>query len=107
VLVYGSVALLAAWRAPGRTAPPDPDALAGASTELLAVTVPTGPDDPTPLTLDVALYVPVGVDASSPAPAVVLLHGFASDRTAQVPRAAQLVAQGYVVMVPKIGRAHV
>ena len=100
VLVYGVVALLAAWRAPGRTAPPDPDALAGARTELLAVTVPTGADDATPLTLDVALYVPDGVDASSQAPAVVLLHGFASDRTAQVGRAAQLVAQGYVVLVP-------
>jgi ABC-2 type transport system ATP-binding protein len=62
--------------------------------------VPTGPDDATPLTLDVALYVPDGVDASAPAPAVVLLHGFGSDRTAQVPRAAQLVAQGYVVLVP-------
>jgi ABC-2 type transport system ATP-binding protein len=50
--------------------------------------------------LDVALSVPDGVSATEPAPVVVLLHGFASDRTSQLARAADLVAAGYVVAMP-------
>jgi ABC-2 type transport system ATP-binding protein len=96
-IVYGGVWLLAQWRGPdaGGTAP----AVSG-SIEVLAVEVPTSPDDPTPIVLDVELRVPDGVSAGAPAPAVVLLHGFGSDRTAQAVRAEALVRRGYVVLVP-------
>ena len=100
VAAYGSVALLAQWRAP------DPDRavlatdIAGADTAIITVAVPLAPDDPTPIHLDASLSVPDGVSAADPAPAVVLLHGFGSDRTAQTARAADLVAQGYVVLAP-------
>ena len=70
------------------------------SVELLSVEVPTSPDDPTPIALDAELRIPDGVTASAPAPAVVLLHGFGSDRTSQAARAESLVRRGYVVLIP-------
>jgi ABC-2 type transport system ATP-binding protein len=109
-IVYGSILVLAQWRGtrsasdvrssasgPGAIAV---DPVAGASTEFLTVRVPTAPDDATLIGLDVAVSVPDGVDAARPAPAVVLLHGFATDRTSQSARAATLVADGYVVVMP-------
>jgi ABC-2 type transport system ATP-binding protein len=77
-----------------------PPAIRGARTELLRLVVPTSPDDATSVELDVALSVPDAVDPTRPAPAVVLLHGFASDRSSQLARAADLVAHGYVVAMP-------
>jgi ABC-2 type transport system ATP-binding protein len=119
VVVYGTVLGLAQWRGT-RPAPTSEattssesglvvgvdgsvdvtDLVAGSSTELLAVPVPTAPSDATTIVLDVAVSVPDGVDASRPAPAVILLHGFGSDRTSQLARAADLVADGYVVVMP-------
>lgn len=121
-VVYGSILVLAHWRGTrpngdvrtvvadtagvaGVLGGADPgagvvDAVEGGSTELLTVRVPTAPDDATLIGLDVAVSVPDGVDATRPAPAVVLLHGFASDRTSQSARAATLVADGYVVVMP-------
>jgi ABC-2 type transport system ATP-binding protein len=64
------------------------------------VPVPTAPDDPTPILLDVALAVPAGAGSAAPVPAVVLLHGFGGDRTSLAARAASLVAQGYAVLLP-------
>jgi len=100
VVVYGSVALLAQWRAPAGDGGSTAGDVIGATTETLAVAVPTSPEDGTPIVLDVALAVPVGVTAAAPAPAVILLHGFGSDRTSQTARAADLVRQGYVVLAP-------
>ena len=85
---------LAAWRAP------DVGPAEGARVEQVAVEAPTSPDDPTPVVLDALLRIPADVDADDPAPAVVLLHGFGSDRTSQDARAEQLVRQGYVVLAP-------
>ena len=103
-MVYGSVALLAQWRAPALSGQPvstDPAvAVPGARTEILAVRVPTAPDDATPIVLDAALSVPESVTATTPAPAVILLHGFGSDRSSQLARTADLVRQGYVVLAP-------
>jgi ABC-2 type transport system ATP-binding protein len=111
LLAYGAVLVLAEWRGtrgdpaiptgPGIGGrPAGIDVVAGATTEILSVLVPTAPDDVTPIALDVAVSVPDGVDASRPAPAIVLLHGFASDRTSQLVRAGALVSQGYVVVMP-------
>jgi ABC-2 type transport system ATP-binding protein len=108
VMVYGTVWVLAGWRGtradtravPAAAGSSSAEAILGAATVVLAVDVPTSPTDPTPVTLDVALSIPDGVDAARPAPAVVLLHGFASDRTSQHARAAALVADGYVVAMP-------
>ncbi|MGA1775426.1 MAG: alpha/beta hydrolase, partial [Nitriliruptoraceae bacterium] len=81
----------------GDTAPP---ALPGADVRLLEVAVPTSPGDATPVVLDAALAVPEGADADAPVPAVVLLHGFGGDRTSLAGRAAELVADGYAVLLP-------
>lgn len=97
---YASVALLALWRASGQAVATDPDRFDGATTEVLAVPVARAPGDDRTVLLDAALAIPDGVDASNPAPAVVLLHGFASDRTALAGRAQELVGKGYVVLVP-------
>jgi ABC-2 type transport system ATP-binding protein len=100
LVAYGSVAVLAQWRAPDAAGPATVGAIPGARTEILAVAVATAPDDPTRIVLDAALTIPDGVTVSAPAPAVVLLHGFGSDRTSQVARTASLVRQGYVVLAP-------
>ncbi len=100
VAVYGSVALLAQWRAPGPDGPSLAVEIPGATTTILAVTVANGPDDVAEIDLDAALSIPDGVSVNAPAPAVVLLHGFGSDRTSQLARTAGLVAKGYVVLAP-------
>ena len=100
VAVYGSVALLAQWRAPGLDAPSLAAEIPGASTEILSVPVVSGPDDDASIDLDAALSIPDGVTGDAPAPAVILLHGFGSDRTSQLTRTADLVGQGYVVLAP-------
>ena len=92
-LAYGAVWALAQWRAPDAGA-------AAARVEVVAVETPTSPDDPTPIVLDAQLSIPAGVSAQRPAPAVVLLHGFGSDRTSQEARARALVGRGYVVLAP-------
>ena len=60
----------------------------------------TAPDDAASITLDAALRIPDGVSAERPAPAVILLHGFGSDRRSQDARAEALVRRGYVVLTP-------
>jgi ABC-2 type transport system ATP-binding protein len=100
LVAYGSVALLAQWRAPGAQGSASPVGVPGARTEILGITVVTAPDDRTPIVLDAALTIPDGVTSDAPAPAVVLLHGFGSDRTSQLARTASLVRQGYVVLAP-------
>jgi len=77
-----------------------PDRADAAAVELLRVPVPTSPDDPTRILLDVALALPDGAGPGAPVPAVVLLHGFGGDRTSLAGRAASLVAQGYAVLLP-------
>jgi len=67
--------------------------------EELTVDAPTGPDDPTTIALDVALYRParLGTD-DDPRPAVVLGHGFGSDRRAVDAWARRLAGDGRVVL---------
>ena len=77
-----------------------PPAVPGAEVRLLEVAVPTSPTDPTPIVLEAALALPDGADAGAPVPAVVLLHGFGGDRTSLAGRAAELVDDGYAVLLP-------
>ena len=100
LVVYGSVAILAQWRSSDAVVPTSAALIPGGRTEILAIPAVTGPADATPIVLDASLTIPEGVSATSPAPAVVLLHGFASDRNSQLARIASLVRQGYVVLAP-------
>jgi ABC-2 type transport system ATP-binding protein len=52
------------------------------------------------VSLDVSLFVPSGVSARHPAPAVVLGHGFGGDKTDVRADAADLARHGYVVLTP-------
>jgi ABC-2 type transport system ATP-binding protein len=67
----------------------------GVVVETITVTAPTSVDDDTPITLDAALYLP---PTDEPRPAVVLGHGFGSDRTAVDAYARRLAADGRVVL---------
>jgi len=102
LVAYGSVALLAQWRAPDAEGPTASGAIPGARTEILAVPVIDVPGDMTRtrIVIDAALTIPDGVTADAPAPVVMLLHGFGSDRTSQLARTASLVRQGYIVLAP-------
>jgi ABC-2 type transport system ATP-binding protein len=63
--------------------------------EPLRVDVGTEDDE---VVLDAALYLPPGASAEDPRPAVLLGHGFLSDRTAVDEPARSLAADGYVVL---------
>ncbi len=54
----------------------------------------TSADDPTPVQLDTDVYVP----DVTPAPAVLLAHGFGGTKAGAAEEAQQLVAAGYVVL---------
>jgi ABC-2 type transport system ATP-binding protein len=92
-LAYGAVWLLAQWRTEDRRA-------TTVAVEVVTVEVPTAPDDATPIVLDATLRVPDGASSERPVPAVVLLHGFGSDRRSQDARAEALVRRGYAVLAP-------
>lgn len=63
--------------------------------EPLRVEVGTADDE---VELDAALYLPAGATSDDPRPAVLLGHGFLSDRTAVDEPARSLAADGYVVL---------
>ncbi|GLZ77065.1 ABC transporter ATP-binding protein [Actinorhabdospora filicis] len=70
------------------TAPP------GHTTEDARLTVLSGPGRDEPVELDTTLYVP----ASTPAPAVLLAHGFGGTKDSVRESAEKLAGQGYVVL---------
>jgi ABC-2 type transport system ATP-binding protein len=94
LVAYGAVWLLAQWRADGAGAGRE------VPVEIVRVEVPTSPDDPTPIAIDASLRLPDGASADRPVPAVLLLHGFGSDRRSQDARAESLVRRGYAVLAP-------
>ena len=53
---------------------------------------------PKGVTLSGLLYVPRGVDAAHPAPAVLISHGYINTREMQSPFAIELARRGYVVL---------
>ena len=55
---------------------------------------PTSATDPTPVTLEADLYLP----ATTPAPAVVLAHGFGGNKTSVAEDAQFMVERGFVVL---------
>ena len=62
------------------------------------VTVQTGPDGTTPVTLDTALYVPTSASAAHPVPAILLAHGFGGSKDSVAASAKELANLGYAVM---------
>ena len=72
-----------------------PSAARATTTEALRLPgAPTSATDPTPVELDVDLYVPT----STPAPAVILAHGFGGSKESVAEEAQQLADAGFVVL---------
>ncbi|WP_232519896.1 alpha/beta fold hydrolase [Actinosynnema pretiosum] len=65
----------------------------GVRVEHAAVEVPAGPGASGPIRLDTSLYLP----AATPAPAVLLAHGFGADKHAVDAEAVELAEAGFVV----------
>lgn len=55
---------------------------------------PTSATDPAPVSLDANIYLP----ESTPAPAVVIAHGFGGDKNGAISEAEKLTAAGFVVL---------
>lgn len=86
VLLAGLVGVLAWPAAPGYAA------------HERRLTVRSGPDGATPVTLDTTLYLPDGASAADPVPAVLLGHGFGGSKHSVVEDAEDLAGQGYAVL---------
>ena len=67
-------------------------------TESRMITVMTGPDGTTPISLDTTYYVPKSATAAHPVPAVLLAHGFGGSKDTVVDQAEDLASRGYAVM---------
>ncbi|MEQ3552531.1 ATP-binding cassette domain-containing protein [Pseudonocardia nematodicida] len=61
------------------------------------VAVPAGPGDPGTLELDTSLYVPASATPETPAPALLVAHGFGGSKQSVDGDARELAARGYVV----------
>ncbi|MFP5022080.1 ATP-binding cassette domain-containing protein [Pseudonocardia phyllosphaerae] len=61
------------------------------------VAVPAAPGSRERVDLDTALYVPAGATAASPAPAVLVAHGFGATKASVDSDARELAGRGYVV----------
>lgn len=71
--------------------------VAAADASTIELTIPGGPLsalDATPISIDATLYVP----ATTPAPAVVLAHGFGGSKASTAEQAGQLQDAGFVVL---------
>jgi ABC-2 type transport system ATP-binding protein len=71
---------------------------AGYTEQARMLTVMTGPDSSTPVTLDTTYYEPHGASAAHPVPAVLLAHGFGGTKDSVATQAKQLADRGYAVM---------
>ncbi|SFN00165.1 ABC-type multidrug transport system, ATPase component [Pseudonocardia ammonioxydans] len=94
--------LLAGLLVPGLLVGSAPAAFAAADDGSVAVTdervaVPAGPGEPGTVELDTALYVPASATDRTPAPAVLVAHGFGGDRQSVDRDARELADRGYVV----------
>ena len=92
--------LAAALVGGGLAAVPGSAATAPYSTKDALVTVHDGPDGKHTAVIDTRLYVPRGVDAQHPAPAILMTHGFGLTKlSTEVTATAQwLAVHGYVVL---------
>jgi predicted acyl esterase len=64
----------------------------------VSLTVRVGPTDATVCTVDADLYVPAGVDAAHPAPAILTTNGFGGSKDDQAGAAHALGREGYVTL---------
>jgi ABC-2 type transport system ATP-binding protein len=71
----------------------------GYRTEDHIIEVLDGPANDQHVVIDATAYVPTGVDASHPAPAVIGAHGFGQDKHALAADAAFLARRGYAVLL--------
>jgi ABC-2 type transport system ATP-binding protein len=95
LLALGLVAAVLTTGAGTPTPTPEPGPLPdGVTVTEERVTVPGGPGEPGPVELDTSLYVP----AATPAPAVLLAHGFGGSKASVDADARELAARGYVVL---------
>jgi ABC-2 type transport system ATP-binding protein len=62
------------------------------------ITVRTGPDSATDVTLDATLYLPNAASASSPVPAILLAHGFGGTKQSVASDAKEFAKLGYAVL---------
>ena len=85
--VVGAIAVVLVVRA--LTTPPDP-----VTTDLRLAAGPTSAADPTPVELDARLYLPT----ATPAPAVLVAHGFGGSRDSVAEQARGLAERGFAVL---------
>jgi ABC-2 type transport system ATP-binding protein len=62
------------------------------------ITVQTGPDGTTPVTLDTRLYLPKSASAGKPVPAILLAHGFGGTKDSVASDAKDFADLGYAVL---------
>ncbi len=71
-----------------------PDAASAVASEDSAITVPESPGSTETVNLDTRLYIP----SATPAPAVLLAHGFGGDKFTVADKAQSLAEDGYTVL---------
>ncbi|MEA2565662.1 MAG: type transport system ATP-binding protein [Actinomycetota bacterium] len=79
--------------------PPAVAASGGYRTEDHVIDVVDGPAGDQHVAIDSTLYLPSGVDAGHPAPAIIGAHGFGQDKHALAADAAFLARRGYAVLL--------
>jgi ABC-2 type transport system ATP-binding protein len=62
------------------------------------ITVQTGPDGTTPVTLDTRLYLPKAANTNKPVPAILLAHGFGGTKDSVASDAKNFADLGYAVL---------
>jgi len=70
----------------------------GYTTSSATLTVETGPDGSTPISLDTTYYRPKSADAIHQVPGILLAHGFGGTKDSVVDQAKDLVNHGYAVL---------
>jgi ABC-2 type transport system ATP-binding protein len=94
-LVVGSVVVVVLVALVGWAVAPKP---ATYRTEDRMITVQTGPDGTTPVTLDTTLYLPKSASAANPVPAILLAHGFGGTKQSVAHDAKDFADRGYAVL---------
>ncbi|WP_433798827.1 alpha/beta fold hydrolase [Actinomycetospora sp. CA-084318] len=92
VVLLGVLLAAPAQAAPAQT--PTDDGTGTVRTQDLRIDVRDGPARDQPQSLDATLYLP----ARTPAPAMLLAHGFGADKRSVAGEARSLAARGYVVL---------
>ncbi|GAA2378334.1 alpha/beta fold hydrolase [Dactylosporangium salmoneum] len=94
-IISGAVALVLVVGLVGWASAPKPKSF---RTTDQMITVKTGPDDGSEVTLDTTLYLPKSAGAGDPVPAVLLAHGFGGTKQSVRSDAERFADQGYAVL---------